>query len=107
MDDEKGSGAASGGVAEPGGLVVPSSAAVLPLQAVPAQSFLSRSGLGFLGERFKAEGFLSVEDVLELTPRKYEIVGVETLGAVRLLVVMVMLGEGGFPRAQVDRQREL
>ena len=45
-----------------------------------AATFLHASGLGFLVGRFQEAGFSSTEDVLCLTPRKYEVLGVEALG---------------------------
>ena len=65
------------------------SAAVVPIdiassrrdsEATTASAFLEASGLGFLAERFRGAGFLSAADVLELTPRKYELVGVDSIG---------------------------
>lgn len=45
-----------------------------------AAVFLEQAGLGFLVPKFKEAGFLSKEDVICLTPRKYEVLGVEGLG---------------------------
>ena len=50
------------------------------IEMTTASAFLEASGLGFLAERFREAGFLSAADVLELTPRKYEIVGVDSIG---------------------------
>ena len=48
--------------------------------AVSAESFLKHSGLGQLVETFQAAGFVSKEDVICLTPRRYEVVGVDKIG---------------------------
>lgn len=45
-----------------------------------ATTFLEKSGLAFLAEQFRQAGFLSADDVLCLTPRKYKILGIESLG---------------------------
>ena len=43
-------------------------------------SFLESNELSSLTENLKTEGFVSVEDVLCLTPRKFEAIGVKGLG---------------------------
>ena len=45
-----------------------------------ATSFLSRHGLGALSKAFASAGFQSAADVLSLTPRKYQVVGVTQVG---------------------------
>ena len=42
--------------------------------------FLNSNGLGDFAEHFRQQGFRYAEDVLGLTPRKYKVVGVESLG---------------------------
>ena len=46
-----------------------------------AGSFLEQHALGFLAQNFRDAGFLFASDVVQLTPRKYQAVGVEALGA--------------------------
>ena len=45
-----------------------------------AAGFLGRSGMQRFAEKFRRAGFLSEEDVLLLTPRKYQQLGIESLG---------------------------
>ena len=42
--------------------------------------FLNNNGLGDFVEKFREQGFRYAGDVLGLTPRRYKVVGIETLG---------------------------
>ena len=45
-----------------------------------ATAFLEQAGLGFLASKFAEAGFLSKEDVVCLTPRKFDVLGVKGMG---------------------------
>ena len=49
-------------------------------QGEAVANFLERHQLGFLSSKLEEEGFVSVEDVLCLTPRKYDAIGAKGLG---------------------------
>ena len=46
----------------------------------PVGDFLKNNGLGNFADKFREQGFHYAGDVLGLTPRKYKIVGVDSLG---------------------------
>ena len=49
-------------------------------QVLGLPRFLENNELLFLSDKLQDEGFTCIEDVLELTPRKYDALGVDKLG---------------------------
>ena len=70
-----------------------------------AVAFLEQAGLGFLAPKFQEAGFLSKEDVICLTPRKYELLGVEGLGTKIRLKRTIEDAQIRLKRTQYSRAR--
>lgn len=86
MQETEEEGSASAAAASSKLMSISSSAVVAPLnlhseeKKEDATSFLSRHRLGALAKAFSSAGFQSADDVLSLTPRKYEALGVSQIG---------------------------
>lgn len=75
VDKNTGATEAEDATAAPAGKVVK-----LPPSRTTVGDFLKNNGLGNFADKFREQGFRYAGDVLGLTPRKYKIVGVESLG---------------------------